>query len=250
MNTWDSLPSSEKWRITEASLALARLSWEYACPIIIAEADEPDDASSTASGFLIELGGRVYLATADHVVAEYAARRERTRYVYIQAGMLGIDALDRIVFRDSARDVAFVSLAGLDVSQASARVYQPIGPWPPQPPQPEDAVQFCGFPKAFRVRPNKGEVDFGALPGFGVVQTAGPGYCTVVIEREHVQVFGQSPRVLPPAAQFGGLSGGPVMLFGQLAYPVIGVISEVSEQFDIMRFATFDGLPPELVEAA
>jgi hypothetical protein len=210
--------------------------------VIIAAADEPDERASTASGFLINLHGSVFLATADHVIDNYIARRTENRYTFLQAGMLGMDATYRVVFRDPQADVAFISLAGLDISVTDATVYQPIGTWPPPSPTPGDSVQFCGFPKAFRDMSRKGEIDFGALPGFAIIQSVGPGYCTAVIDRTDVQVFGEMQE-LPPSSKFGGLSGGPVLLFGRLAYPIVGAVSEVSEKFDILRFATLEGVP-------
>lgn len=238
---WSDLPPAEQRRIRDGSQMLARLAYEYATPVIVAT-DGDDSAYNSASGFVVELGGRPYLATADHVVAKYRARREASRYTYLQAGQLGIDALGRIAHSDPVSDIAFVDLVGLEVDRTRSTIYRPVGPWPPDPVRVGDAVQFCGFPIAYRKEPAPNEVDFESLPGFASISTVGRAYCTCQIEREHVVGFGP-PGELPPASAFRGLSGGPVLLFGSLSYPIVGLVSEVFESFDILRFATLDTLP-------
>jgi hypothetical protein len=239
---WESLPDAERSRIRDSSLQLARLAWQYTTPVIIASEGDSDQEINTASGFVIELDGKTYLGTAAHVIESYRKRLERSRYTYIQAAALGIDAVDRIAYCSVDTDVAFVDLTGLDIERTESLVYRPLGAWPPARPAPGDGIQFCGFPKAFRVFLDAGEIDFGELPGFGAVTTAGANYCTCKIERDDVIGLGASLE-LPPATAFGGLSGGPVLQFGNLAYPIVGLISDVSESFDIIRFATLENVP-------
>jgi hypothetical protein len=38
------------------------------------------------------------------------------------------------------------------------------------------------------------------------------------------------------------LSGGPVALMADLAYPLVGIVTEHSQEYDILRIATFDGI--------
>jgi hypothetical protein len=238
---WEDLSPAEQLRIREGSLQLARLAWQYATPLIVASEGDADQEVNTASGFVLEVSGRAYLGTAAHVIESYKRRLAKTRYTYLQAGALGIDAVDRAVHYDLNTDLAFVDLTALDIERTNSLIYRPLGPWPPARPTPGDGIQFCGFPKAYRAFANVGEVDFGSLPGFGTVTTAGENYCTCQIARDNITAFG-APSELPPASAFGGLSGGPVLQFGNLAYPIIGLISEVSESFDIIRIATLENL--------
>jgi len=241
MNLED-LSDAERSRIRDSSLQLARLAWQYTTPLVIASEGDSDQQINTASGFVIELNGKTYLGTAAHVIESYRKRLERSRYTYVQAAALGIDAADRIAYCNPETDVAFVDLTDLDIERTESLVYRPLGAWPPAPPAPGDGIQFCGFPKAFRAFPETGEIDFGELPGFGTVTAAGANYCTCKIERDEVVGFGASLE-LPPATVFGGMSGGPVLQFGNLAYPIVGLVSAVSESFDIIRFATLENLP-------
>lgn len=245
LSEWDDLPPGEQVRIIAGMKTLAHLSWRYSVPLIIGD-DDQEAAVSSATGFAIALANSTYLVTAAHVVEEYRGRVGANRYTYITAGRLGFDPLDRIAYENRANDVAFVSLDGLTLTDLDADVYSPIGSWPPVHPKLGDAIQFCGFPKAFRGDLTGSEIDFGPLPAFGLVRTVGDNYCTCVIEREEVTRIGRGPD-LPPATAFGGLSGSPVLLFGDLAYPIIGVVSEVSESFDIVRIATLSAIdfPPK-----
>jgi hypothetical protein len=242
MTGWHDLPPAEQRRIRDGSLALARLAWDYATAVVVAADGDADSDINTASGFVIELSGRPFLATAAHVITKYRDRRATTRYAYVQAGRIGIDALERIAFYNEDTDVAFIDLSGLDVSATDAVVYRPVGPWPPRRVRQGDGIQFCGFPKAYRRFSAPSEVDFSALPGFCTVTTAGDDYCTCQLEREHTIGFG-GPGELPPTEGFGGLSGGPVLYFGALSYPIVGLVSQVAEAFDIVRIATLERLP-------
>jgi hypothetical protein len=45
-------------------------------------------------------------------------------------------------------------------------------------------------------------------------------------------------HIPPEGVQLGGMSGGPAFLLGELAYPVVGLVSQHNAGFEIMRIAS------------
>jgi hypothetical protein len=40
----------------------------------------------------------------------------------------------------------------------------------------------------------------------------------------------------------GGWSGGPVLLLGEISYPLVGIISEYQNSLGLLRIATLEGI--------
>jgi hypothetical protein len=244
---WKDLPIEEQERIREGSRALAELAWKYTCGIIINEPTRPIRCANTASGFVIVIATVPYLATASHVLRKFVTRRSKHSSTIFQVGNLALDPEPRIVYDHHNRDLVLVSLAGLDITKTGSTPYHAPSPWPPAQPQPGEYIQFCGFPKAFRRYEGEMEVAFEALPGFAGVKSVGEHHCMCQLEREELINFGWGE--IPPAKGFRAMSGGPVLLFGVLSYPIIGLISEFLEPYEILRLSTFVGVPEKLERA-
>ena len=76
------------------------------------------------------------------------------------------------------------------------------------------------------------------------VASVGEGYFCCQIEQKDLISFG-GESLPPPGADVGGLSGGPVALMTDLAYPLVGIVTEHSQEYDILRIATFEGVNEE-----
>ena len=104
------------------------------------------------------------------------------------------------------------------------------------------------FPRVLRERGMDGVVDFGTRRN-----SQRPDYPRAPrrsqFERE--QLISSDDRVIPPAGtDLGGMSGGPVFLVQDLPYPLVGLISEYSSEFELMRIVTLGHLPSALNRAA
>jgi hypothetical protein len=77
------------------------------------------------------------------------------------------------------------------------------------------------------------------------VATTGEDYCTCQIEHKDLVSFDGGP--LPePGTDMGGISGGPVLLVGNVDYPVVGVVTDQCHigfaEFEMIRIATLDNV--------
>jgi hypothetical protein len=246
---WDDLPLAERQRILVGSRELAMLAWRYSCSVLFADPTYGVRSANTASGFVLKLDAKCYFVTAHHILEEYEIKRQTGRTLIFQVGNLPLNPVSRLVWGNESRDLAVFDLSGLDLTKTGSVPYAPIGEWPPPVPSPGEYIQFSGFPKAFRQYEDDTTIVFEPLPGFVEVKTAGEHHFTAQLERQEFINFGHGE--VPPADGFRAMSGGPVLQFGRLAYPLVGLVSQsfegsIIQGLEILRFASLSGMPKDL----
>jgi len=102
-------------------------------------------------------------------------------------------------------------------------------------------VVASGYPAFTREYPGPQEIGFGCLSSLHRVSAAGDGYAMCQFEREH-WVSMTPEEMPPPGTSLGGLSGGPVLLVGELSYPIVAVVTEFLTEFELLRLTTLSGL--------
>jgi len=75
------------------------------------------------------------------------------------------------------------------------------------------------------------------------VTAVGSDYAVCQFFRENWISFDEH-GVPPPGTELGGISGGPVVQLRNLDYPLVGVVSEFSTDFELLHFKLLADVPP------
>lgn len=201
--------------------------------------DEPITMNNGTITF-VELEKQKIGITCSHVLEAYRKNNIDEKYIF-QIGHLEFDPLERIIDESSELDIVTIDLEGLDVTKSLNGV--PIGSeffvpyyWPPKKINNSDYVAFGGFPGIMRTYPSYNEIIFDSWSnGASQVTSVHDQYLICQFEREYwvesFNYYGYKGRDL---GDLGGLSGGPVFIYRELYWELIGIIYEFSQEFDLM----------------
>lgn len=243
---FDDLPVTEQERVRRAGDRMGRLAWGYCASIVIAP--PPGSASgkiNSASGFVLSVGLRHWLGTAWHVVEKWLERTESGERLLFQVGHADLPPINRAVEKNKAADVAFLEIDESDIPRIGVQPCQPVLGWPPFAPHAGDYLLVAGYPASERLMSADQTLDFGVCAGLLRATTARDGVVHCQFEREH-WISSSGVELPPQGADLGGMSGGPVLLVRDLAYPLVGMVAEHSQMFEIMRVSTFSELDLDL----
>ena len=200
-------------------------------------------AMRNGSAFLIQQDGAHFLGTAWHVVAYWLKIHKRVKHLLFQVADALIDPEQSVVWRDEVADLAFLSLSPQQVREISVAVCEATRGWPPPRPKRGQYVLISGYPSVIRQHPGPRQVQFNALSNMLQVTGVGDDYAVCQFFRENWVSFDEH-GVPPPGTYLGGISGAPVLLVGNLDYPLIGVVSEFSSNFELLYFKLLSNVPP------
>lgn len=246
------LSTQEQVRYRKAALQMVRLAQQCAIPIIFAPPLSCGGALSGATGCLLELNERCFFVTASHVLLGYEERRQSGEALNWQVGALPpFDPLCRISWRDHGKDLVFLELSASEANVAcadSSRIVTASAGWPPPCPRVGQLVFASGYPKVLREVAPSGRIGAGPYSAMFRVTTVGSGYFYCQIEPRELISFNEM-TLPPPDTDFGGLSGGPVLLDLGIVYPLIGLITEhcsmASADLQFLKIATLDSVREE-----
>jgi hypothetical protein len=240
---FDDLPLVEQRRILTSGYEMTQLAYRHSTAILIAPPASVGGEISHGSGFVLHLNGNFYLGTAWHVVEPWLRRVEQGENLKCQVSEAILAPVDRIAWKDEANDIVFLRLTAEEARQINVSVCEPVVRWPPQHPTVGSYVLVAGYPKTIRNQPGPREVDFSCLSVLLEVTAVGERHMICQFHRERYVNFG--PNGIPPAGTFlGGISGGPVLGVRNLSYPVIGLVSEFSHDYELLYVKTLSHLPP------
>ena len=130
-------------------------------------------------------------------------------------------------------------LNGIDIS-----VYEPLTGWPPPHPKKGSYVLVVGFPAILREQPRQDRLDFNSLSAMLQITAVAERHIVCQFERAHWVSY--NPNGVPsPGTDLGGMSGGPVFSVGNLAFPLVGLVSEFSRDFELLYIKTLSHVPSE-----
>jgi hypothetical protein len=242
------LPSEERSRILTAGHAMTQYAYQHAAAVIIGAPPSRGRAIRNGSAFVIEQDGRYFLGTAWHVVAYWLKLRRRIKDLLFQVADALIDPGHSLVWKDEKADIAFLSLTAEQFAQIPVAVCESTKGWPPPRPQRGDYVLMSGYPAVIRQYPGPRKVQFNALSNMLQVTTVGSDYAVCQFFRENWVSFDEH-GVPPPGTDLGGISGAPVLQVRKLDYPLIGVVSEFSKDFELLYFKLLSEVPPKFAVA-
>lgn len=240
------LSEQEQETYRKVSQSIVQLAQRYAIPLCFAPPLSVGGKLNGATGCILRLDSGRFIVTADHVLSTYEKKREKEQLNWQFGHLPPFDPIPRVAWRDPARDVVFIELSEQETVAAcdsTSLVFSASSGWPPPAPKVDEVVLVSGFPATLREVTN-GIIEAGPYSAMFRVTSANEGYfCCQIVREELISFNGGS--LPPPNADVGGLSGGPVALMAQLAYPLIGIVTEHVQEYDILRIATLDGITQE-----
>lgn len=235
---------NHRLQLKAAIEALQLRAWSHATTLRLAQiAGDEEGAYNTASGVLLQFGHRVVVATAWHVLEEYARIRASGQEVYIVCDNMPIPQ-PATAWRDERNDLAFLDIPRTGRGGLGAIPYRPLPYlWPPPAVREGDDVLLCGFPKLLRSHGD--EILHGDLNFLVKVTSAAETHFMLQIELERVSQIGQV-EIPIDTTDFGGVSGGPVFLADSGGNPLVGVVSQAGESLPLWRVASLAGAPTDV----
>lgn len=237
----------EQARIRKAGSSMTHFAFDRSTAIILAAGSDDTSYFGSGSGFVLRHGDGEYLGTAWHVVEAWQRKRDEGSRVLFQAGQLALNPLDRIVWRDEQNDVVLLRLEPGEAARVGREPCEaPLG-WPPPHPAEGSFLLLSGFPGAMRSGPTGDEVGFKSFAALMRVTISRERYLVCQFERDY---WVPEDNLLSTNLDLGGLSGGPVFLVTDLSYPLVGLISEFSRDFELLYVKTLSHAPANLRSAA
>ena len=224
------LPQAQRLAILRDGEAIKRTITSHLLQILIGP---PAGANSGTkidhgSAVAIEVRGRLYAATAWHVVAEYIRRKSAGENVRFQLGNAIVDAEARIAWKNEEADLVFRAITPRQ-ARSTRQSWWPPPRWPPRLPESGDFIAFCGFPDELRSQPSAARVDLGALGCVLQVESASPTRAIAVMQRE--RLISVASYVPTPGTRMGGMSGGPAFRLDGDSVELVGVVTDFGPEF-------------------
>ncbi len=230
-------------RLLDAEDQLNRYAYRHVVPILLAPPAAPEGGMHNASGFLLRLPNGVYLGTAWHVVQHWIDQRARGAQVLFQlSDTVAINPQDSLAWHDAPNDLAFMRLTDRQAAGVDASICEPLPLWPPVHPTADSDLFISGFPGQIRQREGDRDVNFRSFTAHLIIQEVRDRYLGCVLDQDYLtDVDGN--RIATADLNLGGMSGAPAFLLGQLAYPVVAIVTDCA--LGVIRLATLshvDGL--------
>jgi hypothetical protein len=240
------LPESDQEKYRAVSRTLVQLAQRYAIPLCLAPPLSIGGKVNGATGCIVRLDSGPFIITANHVLDEYERRIKAERINWQFGRLPPFDPLPRVAWRNAKRDIVFLEISESEVNSAcneTSLVFSAVRGWPPPTPTERQVVLIAGYPRTLR-EVGSSDISAGPYSALFRITSVGEGYFYCQIEQEELISFDGGP--LPPSdAEVGGLSGGPAALMLQLDYPLVGVVIEHSQTYNILKISTVDNIPLE-----
>ncbi len=241
------LSSDGRRRYLEAVRPMVGFARDHAVPIIFAPPLSVSGKVNGATGCIVRLDSGPVVITASHVLKGYEDRLRGGERLNWQLGDLPpFDPISRVAWQDATADVVVMRLTEQEIAQVGPCIVPTPTQWPPAAPAKGQNVLLAGYPQELReVDQNAGEIGAGPYSAMLPVIEAGEGYFQCHLNQEDLISYDGNP--LPDAdVVLGGLSGGPVLLVGNLHYyPLVGIITDQKNLFGelhLIRVATLAGV--------
>jgi len=234
---FQALPAPEQARFRSVSQHLIRHAVASAVPIVFGHPPRIGTKIESASGCVLRLRVGHFVVTAAHVLREHENRLADGEESIWQVGRLPFSPLGRIASSDKSADVAFLKVSEWEASQIGSSILSLV--WPPARPAKGQLLIISGYPRVARQFQGQGAIGCGPMSAILRITSINDRYAVCQIAREDLVSFDANPV---PDADFdhSGWSGGPALLFGDLSYPIIGVVSEYQPALQLLLIATLE----------
>ncbi len=241
---FEDLEPAERLKVLKAGSAMTHFVFARAATVLLSAPVGKSGYVRSGSGFTLRLADNDYLGTAWHVVKEWHDATKAGNRIVFQTGALALNPNDRLAWKDEKNDIAFLRLLPGEAQRIGIEPCEPLVGWPPPHPKAGSYLLLSGYPGVERIRPANDEFDFGAFSTLLQVTVSHDSYVVCQFQREHWISEGRS---IPQAGtDLGGMSGGPALLVKNLAYPLVGLISEFSVGYELLYVKTLSHVPSSL----
>ena len=240
------LSEQEQETYRRVSRRVVHLVQRYAIPLCFAPPPSIGGKVNGATGCILRLDSGPFIVTANHILSGYEERRKTERLNWQFGQLPPFDPVPRVAWRDPERDVVFLEISEQEMAGAcnsTSLVFSALSGWPPSAPIAGQVALVAGFPRILREVAN-GNIEAGPYSAMFRVTSVNEGFFYCQIVQEELISFEGGP-LPPPNADVGGLSGGPVALMTSLAYPLIGIVTEHIQAYNILRIATLNDIRQE-----
>lgn len=236
------LPSEQRNQILVGGQVITQFVFRRAAAICIGAPPSRGNAIRNGSAFLIQQDGHHYLGTAWHVVEYWFRIKKCVPDLLFQVGDVSIDPAASLAWKDVSADLAFLRLTSEEAAAIPVSVCEATAGWPPPKPKAGDYVLISGFPSVIRQRSGAKGILFNALSTRLQVTTVRDDRAVCQFLREHWVAY-DTRGVPPPGTDLGGMSGGPVLLIRNLDYPLVGVVDQFSQDYELLYFRLLATVP-------
>jgi hypothetical protein len=243
---FDRLPRGQQTHIRTTGQKMVGLAMRYAIPVIYAPPVSLGGKPQGGTAWIVRIDEDFFFVTARHILTAYQKRISDGEQLNWHIGALPlIDPISRIHFEDKQRDIVFLRLSEEEATLAcadSSWIYSPSTGWPAREPRVGELALISGFPEALRSVAD-GSIKAGPCSAAFTVTTSVNGsgcFCCQIERADLISYNGQ--ELPPPDTEFGGWSGGPVLLAETLSYPVVGIVKEYSADFGVLIIASLAGI--------
>lgn len=197
---------------------------------------EPGPILNSGTLTIARTSSRVLGLTAAHVVRGYLADKAQ-RMLTLQLLNAGIDDLDIIAISDRL-DLATINLSDEHLRRCGKQI-SPISILEQGRHEPHEGrgIMFGGYPGIGRSRLSAREVEWGVFGALGIARRVTDEQITWVAERDDAVEHPNIPT-LPPNAELGGISGGPMVAWferhgGMLSYgSLVAIVSQANPNLE------------------
>ncbi len=189
---------------------------------------------------LLELDGRSLAVTCSHVLDAYRKISNEFDTIF-QIGAVELNPLERIIYESKEFDLVSIDLQSIkkedliNGEEVGSCFFVPPY-WPPNEITTGYYVTFAGFPGRWRNHLSWHEIIFDSFSsGACLVASVQEDHFVCQFEREYwVESFNLYGRNGIGLDDIRGLSGGPVFIYRDLYWELVGIIYEFSSEYDLM----------------
>lgn len=239
---WKDLTADQVERSRAFFSKVARLAWSYSCSVLLGCPQRPTPEAKSGTGTFVHFRGEHFVVTAYHIVSKYKEMLKQTEHVHFQIADLTVNPLHRLAYADTKADVAVIAIAPHEAAAVGSNPYIAPDDWSPTAPAVGQQIQFCGYARINRVDGVQGTIDSTVLPLTAEIHNSTPERFSVHIERHKYRWDGEC-LLKPDQAFLGGMSGGPALLLNDPRYPLIGIVCEGNDAFDLVYFSPLSLVP-------
>jgi len=214
---------------------LGDLAESYSAPFWWHDPGQPVGSRTRHNGTMVfvNTGARVLGVTANHVYQACVRDMSGDSGLVCQVGGITFDPTPRLIDSSTSLDLATFELSEIFVSGSLSNTFS-AEKWPPSPIEDGELALLGGFPGALR-NERGGETDFDFPCFITRADSSSPTQAGVLLNL--AESYNPEGPPLPPEANLGGASGGPVFRVhdGELRpLELVGFIYEYSPSMELM----------------
>lgn len=217
----------------------------FALPAYFGQKPTPNKETKISNGTisLIDLGKGPLGITCHHVIQAYRDYKENNDDVIFMIGNLEIKPIEQLIDENDRIDLAIIDLTDKQIKEIEldktrkTHIFKSFN-WPPEKLKEGDFVLFGGYPGYFRKEKSLNEFEFASWSsGATRVDAVSEERFISPFEREY-WIWNLGEKDYSDFSALWGMSGGPAFIHRNLYFEFVGIVSDYSENYDSIFFAS------------